>query len=463
MSRDPWACDASELGRGFATGRLDPRTVLEASLARIAACDDVVGACNHRVDAAVLRAEAADSATRWRNGNALSVLDGVPFGVKANIAVRGMPWHAGVGALKDRHADRDAACVARMRAAGMIPVAIFNMHEAALGVTTDNPAFGTTRNPHDPAHIAGGSSGGSAAAVAAGMVPVALGTDSLGSVRLPSAFCGIVGYKPARGEIPLQGVVPLAARLDHVGVHARSVADVAAVMALFSRAVDPPLDRPVTEPDALTPPDVYGQVACPTAVGESTSVLDRTRLARWQAATGLQSRLKCAFERFAGAFGLDSTVDWSDLDLGKVRRAGLVACERGAARHFARTLRDNPDAFSTEFRDLVAWAADLPTAKLRQTEGILDATSTRLHADLAETLLIGPTAPCTAPAHGAVVDPDIANLTAPAAIAGVPSLSIPFAAGSGLPLGMQVTGLNGNDVLQVGQSLFPGEAPVGPI
>ncbi len=433
MSRDLWACDASELGRGFAAGRFDPRMVLEASLARIADCDGVVGACNHRVEAAVLRVEAADSATRWRNGNALSGLDGVPFGVKANIAVRGMPWHAGVGALRDRRADRDAACVARMRAAGMIPVAIFNMHEAALGVTTDNPAFGTTRNPRDPAHIAGGSSGGSAAAVAAGMVPVALGTDSLGSVRLPSAFCGIVGYKPARDEIPLQGVVPLAARLDHVGVHARSVADVAAVMALFTRAVDSPLGRPVTE------------------------------LGRWHAAMVLQPRLECAFERFAGAFGVDSTVDWLDVDLGRVRRAGLVACERGAARHFARPLRDNPDGFSTEFRDLVAWAADLPIGKLRQTEGILDATSTRLRADLAETLLIGPTAPCTTPAHGAVIDPDIANLTAPAAIAGVPSLSIPFNAGSGLPLGMQVTGLNGTDVLQVGQGLFPGKAPVAPI
>ena len=433
MSRDLPTCDASGLGSGFATGRLDPRLVLEACLERMAGCDEVVGACNHRADPAAVRAQAADSATRWQDGNALSALDGVPFGVKANIAVRGMPWHAGIGALKGRRADRDAACVARLRAAGMIPVAVFNMHEGALGVTTDNPAFGTTRNPRDPARIAGGSSGGSAAAVAAGMVPVALGTDSLGSVRLPSALCGIVGYKPARDEIPLDGVVPLAPRLDHVGVHARSVADVAAVMALFTRRVDPPSTRTVTA------------------------------LSRWRTATALECPLGRAFERLIAAFDVHGTVDWTDVDLGQIRRAGLVACERAAASHFSDILRANPDGFSTEFRELVGWAAQAPTAKIRQAEEILDDASARLRADLARTLLLGPAVPCTAPAHGAAVDPDIANLTAPAAIAGVPSLSIPLPAGSGLPAGMQVTGLDGNDVLRVGQVLFPGEAPVASI
>lgn len=432
MNRNLLASDATGLGRRFSSGQLDPRAVLEACLERIAECDAVVGACNHHADPAEMRDAAAGSASRWRAGTPLSPLDGVPFGVKANIAVRGMPWHAGIAALRDRRAGRDAASVARLRAAGMIPVAVCNMHEGALGVTTDNPAFGTTRNPHDPARIAGGSSGGSAAAVAAGMVPVALGTDSLGSVRLPSALCGIVGYKPARNEIPLPGVVPLAPRLDHVGVHARSVADVAAVMALFSTR-------------------------------ERHSATTATALSSWRTRTVLDAPLGRAFERFVGERGLDRTVDWSDVDLGKVRRAGLLACERAVACSMAAIRRGDPAGLSAEFRELLAWAGEQPIGKIRQAEQILDNVTARLRADLVGTLLIGPTAPCTAPVRGAAVNPEIASLTAPAAIAGVPSLSIPLPAGRGLPVGVQITGLHGNDVLRAGRALFPGTASLASI
>ena len=430
MTGDLFACSAISLGEGFSSGKVDPRDVIDACLDRIAECDAVVGACNHRAESAVLRDQATASATRWRTGSAASALDGIPFGVKANIAVRGMPWHAGIAAFKDRLADQDAACVARLRAAGMIPVAILNMHEGALGVSTANPAFGTTRNPHDPARIAGGSSGGSAAAVAAGMVPMALGTDSLGSVRLPSALCGVVGYKPARNAIPLDGVVPLGPRLDHVGVHARSVADVVATMSILTG------DRPVTAAKAS--------------------------LSRWRTNTAEEPGLACAVERLVAARGIRATVDWSDVDLGEVRRAGLIACERAAAGHFSAALRENPGGFSTEFRELVAWGANQSTAKIRQAKEILANVSRRLGVDLADTLLIGPTAPCRAPAHGALIDPEIADFTAPAAIAGVPSLSIPVPT-PGLPIGIQVTGLRGNDVLHAGQVLAPDIAPLASI
>lgn len=431
MTRDLLACDAAALGEGFSSGQFDPRDVVAACVRRIAECDDLVGACNHRADPEVMRERAADSASRWYNGTPLSALDGVPFGVKANIAVRDMPWHAGIAALKDRRADRDAACVARLRAAGMIPVAVFNMHEGALGVSSANPAFGTTSNPHDPTRIAGGSSGGSAAAVAAGMVPVALGTDSLGSVRLPSALCGVVGYKPARSEIPLEGVVPLAPRLDHVGVHARSVADIVAVMSLFNG------DRP-------SAPSVRS-------------------LSRWRTAITVEAALGCACDRFLEGCDVRATVDWSDVDLRKVRRAGLVACERAAADGFREAMRDRPHGFSTEFRELVAWAESQPLARIRQTDAILNEVTARLRGDLAGTLLVGPTTHCAAPAHGAVIDPDLASLTAPAAIAGIPSLSIPLPTRSELPHGIQITGLHANDVLGAGQALFPGVAPIASI
>ena len=177
----------------------------------------------------------------------------------------------------------------------------------------------------------------------------------------------------------------------------------------------------------------------------------------------LEPGLACVFERFAEGCDIQGTVDWSDVDLGKVRRAGLLACERAAGQHFADVLRDKPDGFSPEFRELIAWAAGQPVAKIRQADDTLDDVGARLRNDLAETLLIGPTTPCPAPPHGAAIDPDIASLTAPAAIAGVPSLSIPLPVGSGLPIGVQITGCQGNDVLCTGRALFPGKAPVASI
>ena len=160
---------------------------------------------------------------------------GPRIAVKDNIDVRGMPTTAGGRHLPTAPAARDAACVARLRDAGCVFVGKTNLYEYAMGGTSHNEHFGDVRNPRDPRRDAGGSSGGSAAAVAAGLCDAALGTDTLGSVRIPASFCGVVGYKPPRSAVPRSGVFPNSDTFDAVGVLAPDVATAARITDLMRR------------------------------------------------------------------------------------------------------------------------------------------------------------------------------------------------------------------------------------
>ncbi|OYX34674.1 MAG: hypothetical protein B7Y99_05095 [Caulobacterales bacterium 32-69-10] len=219
----------------YADRAVTPVEACEGYLSRIDGLDGSLNAYV-AVDAEGARAAAYASAERWSKGQALSRLDGMPIAVKANIAVQGLPWHAGIDAYRARIAEEDAACVAHLRSAGAVILGVLNMHEAAFGGTSDNPWFGRVANPWARDFIPGGSSGGSAAAVAAGLCAGALGTDTLGSVRIPSALCGVFGHKPTLGLIPTDGVVALSWTLDHVGVHARSADDLGRLLAGSSGA-----------------------------------------------------------------------------------------------------------------------------------------------------------------------------------------------------------------------------------
>ncbi|WFU78146.1 amidase family protein [Bradyrhizobium sp. CIAT3101] len=171
--------------------------------------------------------EQARAADRHRaRGLPLGLLHGVPIAIKDNINTTGLPTSGGTAALRRHRPGSDAMVVDRLRRAGAIVLGKTGLHELSMGWTGDNPHFGRVRNPHAPDRIAGGSSSGSAAAVAARMAPAALGTDTNGSIRIPAALCGIVGYRPSLGRYPLDGVMPLARTLDTVGLFARSVADI---------------------------------------------------------------------------------------------------------------------------------------------------------------------------------------------------------------------------------------------
>src|SRR3989441_8314672 len=199
------------------------------------ACLRQIDAENPRLNAFILvmadeaRRQAAEADRALAAGHDRGPLHGVPMSIKDLLDVRGTPTTA-ASRVRDGHvAEHDAPAIAHLRQAGVIFIGKTNLHEFAFGTTSDDSAFGPARNPHDPSRSPGGSSGGSAASVAAGMALATIGTDTGGSIRIPAAACGIVGLKPAYGEVPTAGVVPLSHTLDHVGPLTLSVGDAAIV------------------------------------------------------------------------------------------------------------------------------------------------------------------------------------------------------------------------------------------
>lgn len=225
----------AELGRSFRDRSQSPVDVVRKTLERIVELEPALNAFAHiAMDMAL--ADAENARRELADGIDRGPLHGIPIVIKDLIDVAGLPTGWGTRARRPEVAPKDAQLVNRLRAAGAVIVGKTNLLEYAYGIA--HPDIGQTNNPHDPSRTAGGSSGGSAAAVAAGIVPVAIGTDTGGSIRIPAAYCGIVGLKPSFGRVPLEGVFPLSQSLDHAGPLTRSVEDAAIVLACLS-------DRPV--------------------------------------------------------------------------------------------------------------------------------------------------------------------------------------------------------------------------
>jgi aspartyl-tRNA(Asn)/glutamyl-tRNA(Gln) amidotransferase subunit A len=196
-----------------------------------------------RLDAEAVRTAARAADAERRRGVDHGVLHGVPISLKDLIDVEGEVTTAASRVLADRVAPRDATLVTRLRQAGAVLFGRTNLHEFALGTTSEDSAFGPVRNPRDLSRSPGGSSGGAAAAVAAGMGLGAIGTDTGGSIRIPAAACGVVGLKPSYGEVPTDGVIPLSLSLDHAGPLTRTVADAHALWTVLAEAKATQLER----------------------------------------------------------------------------------------------------------------------------------------------------------------------------------------------------------------------------
>lgn len=420
----------------------------ETAFARIAAVDgDIRAFVTTLPDSARAGARASDA--RRAAGVSLGPLDGLPFAVKDNIAVAGLPTRCGTTAF-DTPATADSTVVARLRAAGAVLIGTLNMHEGALGATTDNPFWGRCINPLKPRYTPGGSSGGSAAAVAAGMVPWTLGTDTMGSVRIPAAYCGLWALKPTRGRVPVTGLVHLSWTLDTIGPLARDAATLGAVLAAMSG------------PDAADPMSgvLQGDGTAPkTLVGLRFGVPDAAAL------TDCEPAVLDAFADFtssltaAGAVLVPTEVaGWSP---GALRRAGLLISEVEGAEVLGAAV-DGP-GLSDDFRAMLDYGRRANAGRVARAYQRLQQLAIAFEAAIhGLTGIILPTAPQRAFAHDTPVPPGQADFTALANVAGAPAMTLPIIArDGGLPCAAQIIGPRQSDLslVAIGQ-LMQGLPPI---
>jgi aspartyl-tRNA(Asn)/glutamyl-tRNA(Gln) amidotransferase subunit A len=246
----------SELKAAFLSGSYTPAQAVEESLAVIANQNGTINAFLAVYEDA--KDEAAEATKKYADGGELPPLLGIPFAIKNNILIKGKRATASSKMLENYTATYDATIITRLRDAGAIFIGSTNMDEFAMGGSTENSAFGVTKNPLDITRVPGGSSGGSAAAVAMGAVPVAIGTDTGGSIRQPASYCGLVGYKPTYGAVSRYGLIAMGSSLDQAGPMTNSVADAELVHTIMAGVDvhDATTIRPDTYP-AVLPKETY--------------------------------------------------------------------------------------------------------------------------------------------------------------------------------------------------------------
>ena len=436
---------AREIAGAVRTGRQTAAGTMRAALARIDEGNGLLNAVTRRFEARA-RAEAGAVDTGGRAG----LLAGVPYLVKDLYDVTGEVTTAGSAVQAQAEpARRDATAIARLAAAGAVCLGGTNMDPYAYGYTTENTAYGNARNPHDPARTPGGSSGGSAAAVAAGWVPVALGTDTNGSLRVPAALCGVSSFKPSFGRLSRAGVYPFVPALDHVGALARSVGD----LRLVTEAMDGP---DPADPDqapgpwpALDPQPVEGlRVALATGYFHDNAT-ETARAGVRAAAAALAARREI---EIPGAE--------------KARAAAFILTTAQSGQLQLPELRARADAFDPLVRDRLLAGAMVPAGWYLAARRTQRAFRRRVAALFEEVdIILAPATPCTAPLQGqeemtvagrrVPVRTGLGLLVQPLTLAGLPIATVPWHGGGPLPVGVQVIGAHRADaaVLAVAERL----------
>ena len=424
---------------------LGPREVVDAYLERIDAVDGVLNAYI-KVTADEARAQADESERRHRQGAALGLLDGVPIALKDLIDVAGIATSNGMAVRRHAIAETDAEVVRRLKAAGAIVLGKLNMHEAAMGASNDNPHFGHCHNPWAVGRTPGGSSGGSGAAVAGGLAACALGSDNMGSIRIPSALCGIAGLKPTDDLVSTRGVVELSWSTDSVGPMTRGVDGVALLMSVLA-GPDAENPRSRTAPVALdfTLPDEPALAGLKIGLPEIFPIAPEPEIATaFEQALGVLSEL--------GAELRPVKIE----DLEHSRKACLLIIEAEAAVAYGAYLDDPNVAFAANIRQQLEYGRALSSAKLVGAFRTRDLLRRRIEAIFREVdVLVTPSTPFPAHSFDQVEPKELAAYMALANLCALPGLSLPMGfSQAGLPLGMQIMAAPFRDplVLRVGKA-----------
>jgi aspartyl-tRNA(Asn)/glutamyl-tRNA(Gln) amidotransferase subunit A len=370
-------------------------------------------------------------------------LDGVPIAVKDVFFISGVRCTAGSKILAGNIAAYDAPVVKYLKDGGAVLVGTTNMHEFAAGVTSENPHYGPVRNPWDETRVAGGSSGGSAVAIATGMAEGAIGTDTAGSVRIPAALCGVMGFKPTYGRVSRLGVVPLASSLDTVGVLALTAWDTAAMLQTMTRQDRSDLttvDEPV--------PDYIGPLSAPYSGA-------RLGVVRQYFHDTLDPRVEENFTSFVSSLrGIGYSVEEADLEGVQVQdvydRWVLIRRAEATAFH-QRWLQSSPELYGDDVRKLLELGRGVPAVDYINALNARPAIIERF-SDVMKRFdfLLAPTTCAPAPVIGeanllirgkAITTYSALNrLTLPFNYVGFPAVSVPSGLADGLPLGVQIVG-----------------------
>jgi aspartyl-tRNA(Asn)/glutamyl-tRNA(Gln) amidotransferase subunit A len=463
---DPAFRSIGELAAAIREGALSPLDLTEATLARIAALD---GRCKAYITVAEARArQAARRATEeLAAGRDRGPLHGIPYAAKDLIHAAGLPTTAGSrvltegAAAEEEDAHGDAFVIGRLEAAGAVLLGKTNLHEFAYGATGENPVTGTPPNPYDPRRLAGGSSSGSAAAVASGLAAAALGTDTGGSVRVPACLCGLVGLKPTAGLISTRGVIPYSWSLDHIGVITRTTEDAALML------------NAAAGPDPEDPQSVAGPLpACeiPSEGSLEGLTLGRPRSFYFE---HLDPEIAAAAERalelLAARGARVVEVELPAMD--KVRTVSLTIQMPEALSYHSRYLGKRAELYGADLRSGLALGQFILAEHYVRAKRFMERYRREMERVFEKVdALVTPTCPIVAPEIGTVtvetggprggkpeaVGNALTRLTTFFNITGHPALTVPCGLhASGLPMGLQIVGRHFEEttVLRVGHAV----------
>ncbi|MEA5618488.1 AtzE family amidohydrolase [Cronbergia sp. UHCC 0137] len=427
--------DAVSIAANVLSRRISALEITKATLAKIATRNPELN-CFTAITTETALADAERIDREISQGNNPGVLAGVPFAVKNLFDIAGLTTLAGSKInAENPPATQNATAITRLKQAGAVLIGALNMDEYAYGFVTENAHYGATHNPHDLQRVAGGSSGGSAAAVAAGLVPLALGSDTNGSIRVPAALCGVFGFKPTYGRLSRAGVSLFSSSFDHIGAFAGSVRDLAMVFDLLQG--EDPRDPVCTKrlPELCLPQIHQGVEGIRIAIAQEYFTKNAA------------PEVLAAVQKVADALGVTEYVTIPEANRARAA-AFVITASEGANLHLEQ-LKNRPQDFDPATRDRFLAGALIPSNWYLQAQRFRKWYSDRLREIFQNVdIIIAPTTPITAPLIGQktmilngeeiLVRPHLGLFTQPLSFIGLPVLSVPIQHPNTLPLGVQL-------------------------